>query len=108
MVLPIFGQLTFDGEKQGRAMKDLLALLQVLDNQLKMSSFLVGKTQTLADITVASALVNVFQFALQEKARNNFNNVMKWFKTVTSQKEWVNVWGKSRLCVKEMPPVLAV
>jgi len=43
-----------------------------------------------------------------EKARNNFNNVMKWFKTVTSQKEWVKVWGKNRLCVKEMAPVVAV
>jgi hypothetical protein len=51
---------------------------------------------------VASALLNGFRFALDEKFRNTYINLSKWFAALVSQKEWTKVNGKCRLCKTAM------
>lgn len=78
-------------------------MFKILDDHLKKSTFFVGKSISIADLTLASALFDAFRFVFEEKVRKNYTNLTKWFVEVTSHKSWVKVWGKVRLCVKEFP-----
>jgi len=48
---------------------------RILDNVLKTNEFLAGKSLTIADVTVAVAVLNLYRLALDEKFRKNFTNI---------------------------------
>ncbi len=57
---------------------------------------------TLADITVASALVYPFKFVADPSFRSPFPNVMRWFTTLVNQPAFEAVVGTVVLAEKEM------
>lgn len=104
LILPIQGWIQFCKDRHKRAWNDVTAYLKVLDNHLKVNTFMVGKKLTIADISLVSILVNPFKFIFEEKFRKSVPNVTKWFESICELPAFAKVWGKVRLCVKEFEP----
>jgi elongation factor 1-gamma len=104
LVLPIQGWIQFCKDRHKRAWNDATAGLKILDNHLKVNTFMVGKKLTIADIALVSVLVNAFKFVFEEKFRKSIPNVTKWFDSICELPAFTKVWGKIRLCVKEFEP----
>jgi len=104
-ILPVFGWTEFDKEKDKKAQSDLMAVLRILDSHLKISNFMVGSNLTIADIAIASGLVYPMKFLWEDKFRKNFAAVTKWFEATMLHGAFAQVWGKVRLCQKQLEPV---
>jgi elongation factor 1-gamma len=102
LALPILGWMDFDKEKNKKAQADTMAVLRILDAHLKVSNHVVGSSITIADISVASTLVVPMKLLWEEKFRKNFASVSKWFESITQHPAFVQVFGKIRLCQKQM------
>lgn len=72
---------------------DLGRALGVLENHLEDKTYLVGHKITLADITVASALVYPYKFVMDPAYRAQFPNVIRWFTTCVAQPQFEAVIG---------------
>ncbi|KAK9405835.1 valine-tRNA ligase [Crotalus adamanteus] len=86
--------------KQGldRAVAELQHLLGVLDSHLKLRTYLVGETMTLADVTAACSLLLPYKYVLNQTLRTYFINLTRWFLTCINQPEFQAVLGPVRLC----------
>lgn len=104
LVLPIHGWIQFCKDRHKRAWNDATAGLKILDNHLKVNTFMVGNKLTIADVALVSVLVNAFKFIFEEKFRKSVPNVTKWFESICQLPAFAKVWGKIRLCVKEFEP----
>jgi elongation factor 1-gamma len=105
-LLPIREVIAFNGKAYATAKKDLKASLLVLEAHLKHNTFLVGNQVSLADITVACALVEPFQELFDANFRKGLENVTRWFLTCVNQNEFVQVLGKVTLAKKESRAVV--
>ena len=102
--MPIQGWIQFCKDRHKRAWNDATACLKILDNHLKVNTFVVGKKLTIADIALVSVLVSPFKFIFEEKFRKSVPNVTKWFESICELPAFAKVWGKVRLCLKEFEP----
>lgn len=100
LVGPVFGQLPYDSKKHDLALRDLRALFQVLNEQLKKGTYLVGGKVTLADVSVACVLINSYKFVLDADFRKSFLSVFTWFEKLLLLKEFKAVWGHVHACQK--------
>lgn len=66
-----------------------------MEAHLADQTYLVGESITLADITLASALVYPFKIVAAPDYREPFPNVMRWFNTIVNQPNFVDVAGAS-------------
>jgi len=101
-IAPILGWMENDAEVTERATADLKKAMQVLESHLKTETYLVGRSMTIADVAVAVALLLPMKLTLDEKARNPFPNVCRWFDLCVNQPAYVDVIGKTTLCVKPL------
>ncbi|KAG8127725.1 putative Valine--tRNA ligase protein, partial [Naja naja] len=85
--------------KQGldRAVAELQHLLGVLDSHLKVRTYLVGESMTLADVTAACCLLLPYKYVLNQTLRTYFINLTRWFLTCINQPEFQAVLGPVRL-----------
>lgn len=104
LILPIQGWIQFCKDRHKRAWNDVTAYLKILDNHLKVNTFMVGKKLTIADVALVSLLVSPFKFIFEEKFRKSVPNVTKWFESICELPAFLKVWGKVRLCAKEFEP----
>lgn len=74
------------------------AALMVLNSHLFTRTYLVGERITLADIVVASNLLNPYKYVLDPDYRRPFTNVNRWFMTLISQPEFKAILGEVQLC----------
>nr|XP_060615928.1 valine--tRNA ligase-like [Anolis sagrei ordinatus] len=81
-----------------RALAELRNLLGVLDGHLKLRTYLVGEAVTLADVTVACALLLPYKYVLDQALRSSYTNVTRWFLTCINQPEFQAVLGPVKLC----------
>jgi len=100
-LLPILGVIEFNGKAYAAAKKDLKEALKVMNTHLLKNTFLVGNQVTLADITCACALVELFQTVLDNNFRKGLENLVRWFNTVSNQKEFLAVVGEVKMTKKE-------
>lgn len=97
---PVLGYMPFNAAATAKAKEDLKRALAVLERHLLHRTYLVGNKVTLADITVASALVYPFKLVLDKDFRKPFSNVVRWFTTIVNQKEFQAVVGEVPLVDK--------
>ena len=90
-----------------KAKLDLAKGLAILNTHLADKTYLVGENITLADITIASALVYPFKFVADPKYRAAFPNVMRWFDTCVNQAAFTAVIGTVVLAAKEASSAVA-
>ena len=85
-----------------KAKTDLAAGLATLNDYLLTKTYLVGDQITLADITVASALIYPMKLVCDKAYLKPFGNVVRWFSTCVNQPEFKNVVGEVVLAKKEL------
>lgn len=112
-VYPVFGYLPHNAAVTDKAKADLAAALETLDAHLADKTYLVGEKVTLADITVASALVYPYKIVMSPEYRAQFPHVLRWFLTIVNQPHFKDVAGEVVLAAKELvpsgaPPALAL
>jgi len=71
-----------------------------LESYLNDKTYLVGEAVTLADLTVAMYLRDMYNMILDESARSKYINVTRWFTTIINQDEVTRVVGTTALCAK--------
>jgi len=103
-IYPIFGFMPPNPKAIGKAKQDTKAALKVLEAHLLSRSFMVGRGITLADITLACALVYPMKMVFDAKFRANFPSVTRWFMTCVAMKEFSVVCNEVNLCQTEMQP----
>ena len=64
--------------------------------------YLVGSQITLADISIASALVYPFKLVCDPKFLEQYGNVTRWFADCVGQDEFKAVIGDVVMCKKEI------
>ncbi|XP_058864914.1 valine--tRNA ligase [Acipenser ruthenus] len=97
---PLLGMLDPNKQVTERAQTELKKVLTMLDSFLKLRTFLVGESLTLADITVACSLLLPFKYVLEPAVRKPFVNVSRWFVTCVNQPQFKKVLGDVKLCEK--------
>jgi elongation factor 1-gamma len=100
-VYPTFGIIQFNKAATAKAQDDIKRVLQVLNGVLETKTFLVGERVTLADISVATALLQLYQQVLDPAFREAFPHVNRWFLTAVNQPQFKTVLGEVKLAEKQ-------
>jgi elongation factor 1-gamma len=101
---PVLGSAPYNPAIAARAKADVTRALKVVECHLMERTYLVGERVTLADITVASALVYPFKFVMDGAFRAQFPNVVRWFTTLVHQPQFEAVVGTVVFADKELVP----
>lgn len=103
-VYPLQGIMKIDAAAAKKGAQDLNAKLAILNAHLAGRTYMVGERLTVADIAIASVLVECFKRVLSPMARDKFAHVTRWFLTLVNQDFWKKVQGDIKLCeVAEKP-----
>jgi len=103
-VYPIIGYMPYNAAACAKAKEHVTKALATLDAHLADKTYIVGDSVTLADITLASALVYPAKLAMDAAFRAEFVNVFRWFDLCVHQPQFVAVIGDVVLAAKEMTP----
>jgi len=98
---PALGYMPFNKDAYEKAKKDLATALGKLNDYLLTKTYLVGDKITLADISVASALLYPMKLVCDKAYLKPFGNVVRWFTTCVNQPEFQKVVGTVAMCKKE-------
>jgi len=104
-IYPLQGLMSIDPKASKKAKADLETNVKILNDHLESRTYMVGERVTIADIALASALVECFRRVFDPAARAKFAHVTRWFRTLTNQTYWKAVQGDIKLCEKEEQPV---
>lgn len=74
--------------------------MSVLNAHLLTRTYLVGERISLADISVACTLLNLYKYVLDPNFRKPFVNVNRWFITLINQPQFKTVLGEVTLTEK--------
>ncbi|XP_059826939.1 valine--tRNA ligase [Hypanus sabinus] len=97
---PALGLLKHNKQAVERAKLDLQKALRLLDDHLKLRTYLVGEAITLADIAVSCALLLPYQHVFEPDFRKPYVNVNRWFLTCVNQPEFKRALAEVKLCEK--------
>ena len=100
-VYPTFGIIQYNKAATSKAQEDVKKVLAVLNSALETRTFLVGERITLADISVATALLQLYQQVLDPAFRGPFPHVNRWFVTLVNQPQFKEVIGEVHLAEKQ-------
>lgn len=106
----IFGLLGFamslpvtNKERYNQVKKEFLDMMKDIDTGLKGQDYLV-KDMSVADVVLAVHLRYFFTLMFDEKIRSSFPNLTKWFVRMAEKPAFMNYFGKTWLCKKEVVP----
>jgi len=99
-IFPIQGVIPNNHQATKKAQEDIKKVLSILDNHLLTRTYLVGNYVTLADVAVATALLQLYQLVLDPTFRKEFVNTNRWFVTIVNQPEVKAVLGEVKLSEK--------
>lgn len=97
-IAPIRGFLPYNKPAHEAAVESLRRALGVLNKILITQTYLVGESITLADISVACALIQPYKMVFDKEFRKDYKNVNRWFLTAVNQKHFKAVIGDIALC----------
>ncbi|XP_053207204.1 elongation factor 1-gamma-like [Panonychus citri] len=83
-----------------RAKSEVKSALSALNNFLLRHTYFVGERITLADITVLSILLPLYENILDARLRGDYGNVQRWFDTLVNQPQVKKVLGDVTLCAE--------
>ena len=106
-VYPIIGYMPFNATAATKAKEHVSVALTILETHLMDKTYIVGDGVTLADITLASALVYPAKLAMDKAFRSQFPNVFRWFDLCVHQPQFIAVVGEVVLAESELLPVCA-
>jgi len=97
---PCMGIMQYNKVSTERAKEDVKAALGALNSHLLTRTFLVGERVSLADISVACTMLNLYKLVLDPAFRKPFQNVNRWFTTLVNQPNMKVVLGEVALAAK--------
>jgi elongation factor 1-gamma len=97
---PIMGYADFNFKDTENAKASAKRFMGSLNTHLRYSTFLVGNSVTLADITAACHIMPLFMMVFDKEWRNEFQNVTRWFLTCVNQPMFKAVLGEIKLCTE--------
>lgn len=100
----MFGHLKADTAVLTEAKAVLGEVLKPLESHLLLNTWLVGAHLTLADVCLASTLLNAYRIVFDASWRNKFPNMTRWFTTVAGQTSFREVVGRVHLCAHQQTP----
>ncbi|KAA0203563.1 hypothetical protein HAZT_HAZT011802 [Hyalella azteca] len=99
-VFPCLGLMPFNKGSNDRAKEDVKKFLSLLNSHLLTRTYLVGERISLADISVACTLLQLYQHVLEPSFRAPYQNLNRWFTTMINQPQVKAVIGNFELCSK--------
>ncbi|KAI7815519.1 elongation factor 1-gamma [Rhyzopertha dominica] len=99
-VFPVLGIIQYNKQTFERAKEDIKTSLTILNAHLLTRTYLVGERISLADISVACTLLNLYTNVLDPAFRKPFVNVNRWFLTLINQPQFKAVLGEVKICDK--------
>jgi elongation factor 1-gamma len=99
-IFPIQGVIPNNFQATKKAQEDIKKVLSILDNHLLTRTYLVGNSVSLADVVVATSLLQLYQLVLDPAFRKEFVNTNRWFVTIVNQPEVKAVLGEVKLADK--------
>ena len=106
-VLPSLGAIQPNKQAIERSKTEIKKILSFLNEHLLTRTYLVGERITLADIVVATSLLQLYQYVLEPSVRQPYTNVNRWFVTLVNQPQFKKVLGDVKLCDKAVTPETA-
>ncbi|XP_015115992.1 elongation factor 1-gamma [Diachasma alloeum] len=101
-VFPLLGIMPSNKQTIEHAKEDVAKVLTALNVHLLPKTYLVGERITLADISVAMTLLHLYQYVLEPKLRQPYQNVNRWFQTIVNQPEAIKIIGTFKLADKTL------
>lgn len=99
-VYPILGYIPYNQQATELAIKDVQKALAILNDHLKLRSFLVGDRISLADVIVSLTLLFPYKLVFDPNFRKPFPNVTRWFTTLVNQPNFAKIVGEVTLSEK--------
>ena len=96
------GHTIVKADEFAAGVKEVKAVCKVLNDHLKDKHFLVGDNLTIADVTVACALIVAFQTVLDAGFRKGFSAVSEWFERCMGLPSFVRRLGYIKMTEKPM------
>ena len=98
-LFPVLGLLA-DKKPCSQSKEQAVKILSLLNDYLKDRVYLVGESVTLADLSVATSLMPLFEHGLEEVDRHPYVHLIRWFETIIRKKASEDVIGKFVFCSK--------
>ncbi|XP_015788318.1 elongation factor 1-gamma [Tetranychus urticae] len=95
---PTLGFIEASRPSVERAKSEVKSALTALNKYLSTRTYLVGERITLADVTVLSILLPLYENIVDAKFRDEYANVQRWFDTLVNQPQFKQVLGEIVLC----------
>lgn len=99
-LFPCLGIMQYNKVNTEKAKEDIKTALTVLNTHLLTRTYLVGERISLADISVACYLVELYRLVLEPELRKPYTNANRWFNTLVNQPQFKAVLGNVTLCEK--------
>ena len=102
----LYGKKKFNSEIFEMALKDLMDVLEPLNEQLMFNSFLTSNNVQLADLMLTSVLFHCYNDVLTKDKIEKLPNVVRMFKFVSHLRSFVEIFGEAAPCQKRKEPEL--
>jgi len=97
---PLWGVIPNDPQATETAKGDIRKALNLLNNHLKLRTFLVGERISLADIVLVAILIPLYTKVLDPTFRKGYGFLNRWFLTIVNQPNVKAVVGEVKLSEK--------
>lgn len=103
-VLPALGVSMLKDMKANSKLsqEDLLRDLKKLDGMLHTRTYLVGERITLADISIFTVLLPLYEHVFDSHHRKSYTNLNRWFSTILNQPQVKSVVKSFSFCTKSV------
>ncbi|KRX01253.1 Thioredoxin-like fold [Pseudocohnilembus persalinus] len=92
------GEISNETIQQSR--QALEKLCDYINNELKIRTYLVGNTLSIADISLFCNLIYAQRCYLDESFRKKYNNLTRWFENIAQNPIFVKQFGQNRYSSK--------
>jgi len=99
-VFPTLGYKSYNKQDTERAQNHIKKCMVLLNKFLESRTFLVGERITLADIALCCNMMMLYAQVLDDKFREPYGNVNRWFMTCVNQPNFKKVIGDFKVCEK--------
>lgn len=100
VLYPCWGLMPNNKNVVNKGHANIASFMTVLNQHLLDRTYLVGESVTLADLTLAVYMRDLYAMMFDEAKRNEYVNVTRWFTTIMNQDEVLRILGPLNLCVK--------
>ncbi|KAK3681876.1 elongation factor EF-1 gamma subunit [Vermiconidia calcicola] len=100
---PLIGRDPYNKKNVEDSQKATEAKLRVMEDHLRVNTYLVGERLTLADLFATSIISRGFQFFFDKEWRSNNPSITRWYETVYNQGIYSSVADKLNFIEKAIP-----